>query len=471
MSQPIDSQFLSSGYRNAGPECASSMSSFSSGHGYTTPPPSATSRRHSMAMSVDSSGQFLSGSLSNLDSSSFGEPPTPTSSTSASSSRHQSIAYNTLSLYNISSSSPDSQEYNEPSTPPESQEFSNSEIFTHDTSYLCAESTSPFPAHLRYGALDEELLITMSGTSNGLTSELASQRLQDVQISSFEQGGSIAMEDIPGFNPTSGLDNSFPMPEIDFGQSCAGISPSNSATWQASFASLETVDPSHTFMFSSRPGSPSAHQLGSPIKLEQLPPQHTSFNDLNSHTELSPERSPTMPRHRSLDTSATPTPRNRGLGRFRKVGRLSGWNPGNKATLQFPLSDIRKIEKIETNPCLPCTAVGKRVAFKRPEHLKRHLITDQHTKNVMAYAMSKGIECPSPIDKPVFPCLIPNCKKGLDKAPFVGRRDNLTQHYKNTHFHDKHKNGGGKNDWISVERAEELGLASKDPRNKEKYEG
>ncbi len=114
---------------------------------------------------------------------------------------------------------------------------------------------------------------------------------------------------------------------------------------------------------------------------------------------------------------------------------------------------------------------NKRVAFKRPEHLKRHLITDQHTKNVTEEAVRRGIRCPSPIEKPVYPCLIPNCKKGLDKAPFVGRRDNLTQHYKNTHFHDKHKNGGGKNDWVSVERAEELGLASKDPRNKEKYEG
>jgi len=114
---------------------------------------------------------------------------------------------------------------------------------------------------------------------------------------------------------------------------------------------------------------------------------------------------------------------------------------------------------------------NKRVAFKRSKHLKRHLITDQHIKNVTKKAVRREIRCSSSIEKSVYPCLIPNCKKGLDKAPFVGRRDNLTQHYKNTHFHDKHKNGGGKNDWVSVERAEELGLASKDPRNKEKYEG
>ena len=472
MSQIIDSQFLSSRYRSAVQECASSMSSFSSGYGYMTPPPSATSRRHSMAMSVDSSGQFLSGSFSNSDSSSFGEPPTPTSSTSAPTSRHHSIAYNTLSPYNVSNSSPDSQQYNEPSTPPDSQEHSNSEFFMHDASYMCAGSSSPFPAHLKPAALDEGFLITMPGISDNLASELASQSLQDGQISSYEEGGAITIESLSGFTPISGLEDPFPMSEVEFGQSCAGLPPSNTISWQAPFASLETVDPSHTFLFSSRPGSPSAHQLGSPIKLEELPPQRTSFGKLSAHIEVSPESSPNMPGHRSLDTSATPTPRNRGLGRLRKVGRISGWKPGNKTTLQFPVCDIRKIEKIETNPCIPCTVIlDKRVAFKRPEHLKRHLITDQHTKNVMEYAKRPGVKCPSPIDKPVFPCLIPNCKKGLDKAPFVGRRDNLTQHYKNTHFHDKHKNGGGKNDWISIARAEELGLASKDPRNKEKYEG
>ena len=341
----------------------------------------------------------------------------------------------------------------------------------HEPSYMCDETSLPFPAHLKPGALDEELLMTMPGISNSLSAELAPQRLEDGQIPSYEQSGLVVVEGISDFDPISGLEH-FAMPELDFSPNPTGLPPSNNPDWRAPFASLETVDPSHTFMFSSRPGSPSAHQLGSPIKLESGPPQRTSFENLSIHTDISSDSSPTLAERRDLDAAVTAAPRYGGLSRFRKAGRISGWKPGNKTTLQFPMCDIRKIEKIETNPCLPCSDVlKKRVAFKRPEHLKRHLITDQHTRNVMEDAMNKKIKCPSPMEKPVFPCLVPNCKKGLDKAPFVGRRDNLTQHYKNTHFHDKHKNGGGKNDWISVERAEELGLASKDPRNKEKYEG
>lgn len=463
MSQFTDSHYLSSRYRNAVHECASSMSSFSSGYGYMTPPPSATSRRHSAAMSVDSSGQFLSGSLPNTDSSSFAEPPTPTSSTSSSSSRHHSIAYSTFQLYPVSDSSPShSQQYNEPSTPPDSHQPSNSEVFINDASYFCANSSSPFSTGLKPGVLDEELLMAIPGMSNSLSTNLTSQVIQDGRISAYEQDGSIAAEGISGFDPLTGLDSSFSISEIDYDQNCTGLPILNSASWPTHSASLETVVPSHTFMFSSPPSSPCAHLLGSPIKLEQLPPQRTSFEKLSAHPELSPESSPNITGHNELDMAATPTPRIRAISRFRKGGRMSGWKPGNKTTLQFPMCDIRKIEKIQTNPCLACG-----VAFKRPEHLKRHLITDQHSKN----AMKMGIKCPSPTEKPVYPCLIPNCKKGLHKAPFVGRRDNLTQHYKNTHFNDKHRNGGGKNDWISINRAEELGLGSKDPRNKDKYEG
>ena len=328
-----------------------------------------------------------------------------------------------------------------------------------------------FPHDLKSIALNEGLPMTMTGIFNDLSTRSASQDIQEGHISMYDPGTSISIEGILGFDPIADLENSFPSSEIDYAQNSTGVPSSNSTNWPTHLAP-ETVVPAHTFMFSSPPGSPSAHRLGSPIKLEPLPPQRASFDFLSAHNEIPPGSSPTMPEHTTLDIAAAPTPRNRGLGRLRKVGRISGWRPGNKTALHFPMCDIRKIEKIETNPCLPCTAaLGKRVAFKRPEHLKRHLITDQHTKNAMKDAADKGIECPFPIEKPVYPCLIPNCKKGLDRAPFVGRRDNLTQHYKNTHFHDKHKNGGGKNDWISVERAEELGLASKDPRNKEKYEG
>ena len=308
--------------------------------------------------------------------------------------------------------------------------------------------------------------MTIPGMPSTYSTNLTAQAIQDGHISAYEQDGSMAAEGIPGADPLTDLNSSFSISEIDYDQNCTGLPSSNSASWPTHSASLETVVPSHTFMFSSSPSSPSAQQLGSPIKLEHLPPQHVSFDDLSSHPGLALESSPTVAGHSGLGMAATPIPRNRGISRIRKGGRISRWKPGNKTTLQFPMCDIRKIEKIETNPCLPCN-----VAFKRPEHLKRHLITDQHTKNVVEYAKKNGIECPSPIEKPVYPCLIPNCKKGLDKAPFVGRRDNLTQHYKNTHFHDKHRNGGGKNDWISVERAEELGLGSKDPRNKDKYEG
>lgn len=464
MSQMMESQRPSSNYHDALQECSASMSNFL--NGYMTPPPSATSRRHSLAIS-DSSGHFPSGSFSNSDYSSFSELPTPTSSTSAASSRHHSIAYNTFHPHIVSDSSPnESLRYNEPSTSSNLNQSSTFGCFLPDASYLCANSSPSFSNNPNPGVLGEELIMTMPGISNGLSTDLTSQDLQDGQISPFEQATSIDVEAISHFDATAPLHTSFLNPEINYSRNC-----SSSTDWSTQLVSQDTVDPSHTFMFSSPPGSPSTHQLGSPIKLEQLPPQRTSFETLSSYSGLSSRSSPIMSGYKASDTAATPTPRSRGFIRLRKAGRLSGWKTENRTALQFPMCDIKKIETIETNLCLPCSTPNKRVAFKRPEHLKRHLITDQHTKNVMEEAVRRGIRCPSPIEKPVYPCLIPNCKKGLDKAPFVGRRDNLTQHYKNTHFHDKHKNGGGKNDWVSVERAEELGLASKDPRNKEKYEG
>lgn len=460
MSQTMD---LSSKYRDALQECSSSMPNFLDG--YMTPPRSATSRRHSLVI-CDSSGHFPSGSFSTSDYSSFSELPTPTSSTSASSSRHHSIAYNTFQPQMVSDSSPnESLQYKESSTSTDLDQSSAFGCLLPDVSYLCANSSPSFSNDPTSGVLNEGLLMTMPGISTSLSTDLISQDLQDGQISPFEQATPINVEAIPHFNATTRLDTSFPDPDVDYSQNY-----SSDTDWSTHLVSPETVDPSHTFMFSSPPGSPT-QQLGSPIKLEQLPPQHASFEKLSPYSDVSPDCSPTISRYKTSDMVNTPTLRSRGFTRLRKVGRLSGWRTENRAALQFPMCDIRKIESIDTNPCLTCSTATKRVAFKRPEHLKRHLITEQHTKNVMEDAVRRGIKCPSPVEKPIYPCLIPNCKKGLDKAPFVGRRDNLTQHYKNTHFHDKHRNGGGKNDWVSVERAEELGLASKDPRNKEKYEG
>lgn len=459
MSQMMD---LSSEYRDALQECSSSVPNFL--NGYMTPPRSTTSRRHSLAIS-DSSGHFQSGSFSTSDYSSFSELPTPTSSTSASSSRHHSIAYNTFQPQTVSDSANELLQYKESGTPTDFDQSSAFGCLLPDVSYLCANSPPSFSNDATSGVLSEGLLMTMPDISTSLSTDLIPQDLQDRRVSPFEQATGINLEAIPHFNTTTHLDISFPNHDIDYRQNC-----SSDTQWSNHLASPETVDPSHTFMFSSPPRSPT-QQLGSPIKLEQLPPQHASFEMLSPYSDISPECSPTISRYKASDMVATPTPRSRGFSRLRKVGRLSGWRTENRATLQFPMCDIRKIESIETNPCLTCSTATKRVAFKRPEHLKRHLITEQHTKNVMEDAMRRGVKCPSPVGKPVYPCLIPNCKKGLDKAPFVGRRDNLTQHYKNTHFHDKHRNGGGKNDWVSVERAEELGLASKDPRNKEKYEG
>ncbi len=464
MSQMIDSQHLSSEYRDALQECASSMSNFL--NGYMTPPPSATSRRHSLAIS-DFSGHFPSGSFSNSDYSSFSELPTPTSSISASSSRHHSITYSNLQPHTVSEPSPNySLKYNEPNTPSDLNQSSVFGCFSPNAPYLCANSSPSFSNDPKSGVLGEGLLMTMPGISDGLSTDLITQDLHDGRISPYEQAPSITLGGIPDFDTSTRLDGSFSDPEVDYSQNC-----SSGTNWPTHLVSPETVDPSHTFIFSSPPGSPSAHHLGSPIKLEHMPLQRASFDTLSAYGEISPVSSPTTSGRRASDMAVTPTPRSRGFSRLHKVRRISGWKKENRTGLQFPMCDIQKIRTIETNPCLPCSTPNKRVAFKRPEHLKRHLLTDQHTKNVMEDAKNRGIRCPSPMDKPVYPCLIPNCKKGLDKAPFVGRRDNLTQHYKNTHFHDKHKNGGGKNDWVSVERAEELGLASKDPRNKEKYEG
>ena len=464
MSLTIDSQLSTSKYRDALQEYYPS--------GYMTPPSSATSRRHSAAMSMDSSGEFLSTSFSTSDSSSFSELLTPKSLTPAASCRRHSTAYSGFQTHTISDPSPeDPRVYTEPSTPSDWPQSSISECFVLDASYQCTTSSLPFPSDLKFGDLNEGLLITMPAAPNGLSANLASQDLQEGQISSYDQATSLAVGDIPGFDPITALENSFLSSDMGYSPDSIGLPSASSTSWSSHLTSPETVIPSHTFMLSSPPSSPSTHQLGSPIKLEQ-PQQRRSFDTSSAYNEVSPGSSPTMPEHRLLEVTATPTRRNRGLGRFRRVGRVSGWKSENKRARQFPGCDIRKIETIETNPCQPCTyMLDKRVAFKRPEHLKRHLITDQHTKNVMEYAKELKIKCPSPIEKPIYPCLVPNCKKGLEKSPFVGRRDNLAQHYKNTHFHDKHRNGGGKNDWISIERADELGLASKDPRNKEKYEG
>ena len=466
MSLTIDSQLSSAKYRDASQECYP--------NGYMTPPSSATSRRPSVAMSADSFGPFSSTSFPASESNSFCELLTPTSSFSASSHRRHSTAYSDFQPCLVADPSiVDSRHYIEASTPSDWPQSSTTECFVLDTSYTCATSSSSFSNDLRFGSPNEEgLLMTMPGDLSEASAPSVAQDLQGGHILSYNQTTSLATDDMPGFDPMTTLDTAFLSSAADYGDDCIALKSTNDNSWPANLALSETVVPSHMFMLSSPPGSPLPHHLGSPIKLEQMNSERASFDNLSAYSGASPGSSPTTSGRRLLDITVTPTPRNRGLGRFRKLGRLSGWKSGNKAALRFPGCDIRKIESIETNPCVPCTVIlDKHIAFKRPEHLKRHLITEQHTKNVAAYAMRMKLECPTPVEKPIYPCLIPNCKKGLDKSPFVGRRDNLTQHYKNTHFHDKHRNGGGKNDWISVERADELGLASKDPRNEAKYEG
>ena len=108
---------------------------------------------------------------------------------------------------------------------------------------------------------------------------------------------------------------------------------------------------------------------------------------------------------------------------------------------QRPVSKQRtppiKKEKVSRYPCPKCI----QRKFNRPEHLGRHLASVHGGKQDMIKCRVR--DCPTEI---------------------VNRTDNMNTHYKNCHMYGPHEKKGKKRQWLSIEKARELGLGHMDPR-------
>ncbi|KAL9613010.1 MAG: hypothetical protein Q9167_002443 [Letrouitia subvulpina] len=96
--------------------------------------------------------------------------------------------------------------------------------------------------------------------------------------------------------------------------------------------------------------------------------------------------------------------------------------------------------------CLDCN-----IKFDRPEHCNRHKDTVMHRERLKQ--LGKPLK-----EVKMYPCIVPKCGKELT------RNDNLKAHYQNTHLFDKNTNSKKRREYVSIERAESLGLAQFDPR-------
>ena len=122
--------------------------------------------------------------------------------------------------------------------------------------------------------------------------------------------------------------------------------------------------------------------------------------------------------------------------RRNRAGRRSVAHTLGKAQRHMP-GQIR----YEPEPQNICPHCKERKAFRRPEHLNRHL---------------KSLH----VDGGYEPCKVPGCLMAIRNRP-----DNMKTHYKNTHLYEGDgPRKGKKNIWVSIERAIELGLGDIDPR-------
>ena len=82
--------------------------------------------------------------------------------------------------------------------------------------------------------------------------------------------------------------------------------------------------------------------------------------------------------------------------------------------------------------------------FQRPEHLKRH---------------RGSVHALAPL---WFPCLVPTCfeKDKVTRKRIKARGDNVTMHYRNTHFKQGNSENSGKNDRVSMKDAYLLSLTT-----------
>ena len=176
----------------------------------------------------------------------------------------------------------------------------------------------------------------------------------------------------------------------------------------------------------------------------ESPRSHQSCSSDQSHTSLNPKLEENDDRLNLSDSIPSQTfaalddqkpPSRRIICRKNRVGRRSIGNTLGKAQRHMP-GQIR----YEPEPQNICPYCKERKAFRRPEHLNRHL------KSLHA---AGGYE----------PCKVPGCKLMIRNRP-----DNMKTHYKNTHLYEDGPRKTKKNTWLSIEAAKELGLGDIDPR-------
>ena len=121
----------------------------------------------------------------------------------------------------------------------------------------------------------------------------------------------------------------------------------------------------------------------------------------------------------------------------------------NQLGKRSPGYTIRKAQRhmqgpirYEPGPQNICPYCKERKAFKRPEHLNRHV---------------KSIHMPGKYE----PCLVVECNRRICR----NRPDNMKQHLRKTHLYsgDGPKKGK-KNHWLSIEEAKQRGFGDIDPR-------
>ena len=158
-------------------------------------------------------------------------------------------------------------------------------------------------------------------------------------------------------------------------------------------------------------------------------------SDFDSEDDEPPFKAedPTKPSSSFFNDTNSP-PKTRAYRRS-QAGNRSGGSQIKRAQrrMSYPI-------KREPGPQHRCPHCIEKTCFKRPEHLTRHVVSKH----------GEGEE---------QMCVVPDCGRVIR-----GRPDNMTAHYRRTHLYGDCKKKGKKNEWLSIERARELGLGSIDDR-------
>ena len=157
--------------------------------------------------------------------------------------------------------------------------------------------------------------------------------------------------------------------------------------------------------------------------------------------------------HTVLSQSASESPhtdapslfqRRRQYRKSQSGSRSADSSPGGMSKQRTP--PIKKEGMFKSSNKHPCPICphhpgDQKRQFNRPEHLSRH-IASVHGAN-----------------QDLIRCKVKDCP-----AKIVHRTDNMKAHYRNCHMYGPRKLKGKKREWLSIERARELGLGHMDPR-------